>query len=149
MKRLWLLALLLAACGSPAELPPAEPIETPASVFSLAVRYPDPAVSAEVYTGRADALSARGQVTIRAEGTGNDGTLSLTLELPDLNQTSYTIGDDVRAQAQITKAGRVTFDGAALTGTIVQTGDEETFLTTLSLSFDGFEAGGTLGVPRQ
>ena len=148
--RRFLLVLVVAglsACGGPTQ--PGPQPKPSDSFFSAAVIDNDPAVDRETYTGGSAVVSRyQGKVIITAEVSTGADSLELVLTLPSLDETEYRVGDDMTATLTYVKDRRVVYTGSAQSGQLAQVNDPSTFVATLSLDFETFSVGGSLGVAR-
>ena len=146
-----LLAVLCVACGGPGSTPdPPKPAPPDAeTIFSAAIKWNDPVRDEEVYlSGSARTFISQGRRVIEATIDDPDDSLTLTLALPDLEQTQYAVGDDLDASIVYAVNDSVVFQGSATDGDLAQVNDPRRFIATLVLDFEGFSLGGTVGLPR-
>ena len=156
-----MLLFVLAACGEttapqpgPDPTPaPTNPIPEPdeaEDAFSASITWDDPERDAEVYLkGNARTFVSQGKRVIEAKIDDFEDELTLTIVLPDLDQTQYSVGQDLEASIVYAMDAEVVFKGNALEGDMANVRlDPSVFLATTVLEFDGFSLGASIGFPR-
>lgn len=137
-----LLLVFVSACATPA---PPTPTPAPKThLISLSLNYNDPTVDPEVF--KSDDITLSGSVVTATVGDETH-TLNIVFELPDLTQSRYLVGDDMKATLRLTRNNVVLYNDVALGGELAPLGDKTNFSASFSLTAPEFTLGGALSVP--